>query len=257
MLEKGFNPMATLKYFSPELFKFLRELKRHNDRDWFQENKWRYQEFVRDPFLHFIEDFAPRLRAISPHFIADPKPAGGSLLRIYRDMRFRKGQAPYQTMTAARFPHRAWKEISAPGLYLHLAPKQCFLGAGLWHPDPDTRALVCDAIVRDPTKWKRATSGRVFKAMCELSGDSMKRMPAGYDPGHQFARDLARKDFMCVTYFKDNQVCAADFLDQVTKASRAAAPLIEFLTRAIGLPWSADEKQKPREVLRVEAPGLK
>jgi uncharacterized protein (TIGR02453 family) len=76
--------MITLKYFSPELFKFLRELKRHNDRDWFQENKWRYQEFVRDPFLRFIEDFGPRLRAISPHFIADPKPSGGSLLRIYR-----------------------------------------------------------------------------------------------------------------------------------------------------------------------------
>lgn len=257
MLEKGVNPMATSNYFSPELFKFLRELKRHNDREWFQANKWRYQDFVRDPFLRFIEDFAPRLRAISPHFIADPKPAGGSLLRIYRDMRFRKGQAPYQTMTAARFPHRAWKEVRAPGLYLHLAPKQCFLGAGLWHPDPDTRASVCDAIVRDPAKWKRATSGRVFKAMCELSGDSMKRMPAGYDPGHQFARDLARKDFMCVTSFTENQVCAPDFLDQVTKASRAAAPLLEFLTRAIGLPWSADEKQKPREVLRVETPRLK
>jgi uncharacterized protein (TIGR02453 family) len=246
-----------LKHFSPELFKFLRELKRHNDREWFEANKWRYQEFVRDPFRRFIEDFAPRLRAISPHFIADPKPSGGSLLRIYRDMRFRKGQAPYQTMTAARFPHRAWKEVHAPGLYLHLAPKQCFLGAGLWHPNPDTRASVCDAIVRDPAKWKKATSGRMFKAVCELSGDSMKRMPAGYDPGHQFARDLARKDFMCVTYFTENQVCAADFLDQVTKASRAAAPLIEFLTRAIGLPWSANEKQEPREVLRVEAPRLK
>ena len=249
--------MVKLKHFSPELFKFLRELKRHNDREWFQENKWRYQEFVRDPFLLFIEDFGPPLRAISPHFIADPKPSGGSLLRIYRDMRFRKGQAPYQTMAAARFPHRAWKEVRAPGLYLHLAPKQCFLGAGLWHPDPDTRASICDAIVRDPMKWKRATSGRAFKAMCELSGESMKRMPSGYDPDHQFARDLARKDFMCVTYFTDDQVCASGFLDQVTKASRAAAPLLEFLTRAIGLPWSVNEKPKPREVLRVEAPRLK
>ena len=249
--------MRKSPYFSPELFKFLRDLKRHNDRDWFQANKSRYEEFARDSFLRFIEDFAPRLRAISPHFIADPKPSGGSLLRIYRDMRFRKGQAPYQTTTAARFPHRAWKEVRAPGLYLHLAPKQCFLGTGLWHPDPDTRASVCDAIVRDPAKWKRATSGRAFKALCELSGDSMKRMPAGYDPAHQFARDLARKDFMSVTYFTEKQVCAEDFLDQVTKATRAAAPLIEFLTRAIGLPWSANEKQKPREVLRVETPRLK
>ncbi len=244
-------------YFSLELFKFLRELKRHNDRDWFQTNKWRYQQFVRDPFLRFIEDFGPRLRAISPHFFADPKPSGGSLLRIYRDMRFRKDQAPYQTMAAARFPHRAWKEVHAPGLYLHLEPKQCFLGAGLWHPDPDTRAFVRDAIVRDPANWKRATSGRAFRAMCELAGDSMKRIPPGYDPDHQFARDLMRKDFITVTYFTENRVCAEDFLDQVTKASRAAAPFVEFLTRAVGLPWSSDEKARPREVLRVDTPTLK
>ncbi len=244
-------------YFSLELFKFLRELKRHNDRDWFQTNKWRYQQFVRDPFLRFIEDFGPRLRAISPHFFADPKPSGGSLLRIYRDMRFRKDQAPYQTMAAARFPHRAWKEVHAPGLYLHLEPKQCFLGAGLWHPDPDTRAFVRDAIVRDPANWKRATSGRAFRAMCELAGDSMKRIPPGYDPDHQFARDLMRKDFITVTYFTENWVCAEDFLDQVTKASRAAAPFVEFLTRAVGLPWSSDEKARPREVLRVDTPTLK
>src|ERR1700738_4899458 len=246
-----------MKYFSPELFKFLRELKRHNDREWFQDNKRRYQEFLRDPFVRFIEDFGPRLHAISPHFICDPRPSGGSLLPIYRDMRFRKDQAPYQTMAAARFPHRAWKEVHAPGLYLHLAPKQCFLGAGLWHPDHGTRALVRDAIVRDSAQWKSATTGRAFKAVCELEGDSMKRMPPGYDPAHRFARDLARKDFISVTYFADNQVCASDFMDQITKASRAAAPFVEFLTRAVGLPWSANEKQKPREVLRVDAPRLK
>jgi uncharacterized protein (TIGR02453 family) len=249
--------MTRTNYFSPELFKFLRELKRHNNREWFQANKWRYEQFERDPFLRFIESFRPRLYAISPNFIADPKPSGGSLLRIYRDMRFRKGQAPYQTMAAARFPHQAWKEVHAPGLYLHLEPQRSFLGAGLWHPDPDTRALVCEAIVRDAKKWKSATGGRAFKEMCELSGDSMKRMPPGYDPDHQFAGDLMRKDFMTVTSFTEKQVCAADFLDQVVKTTRAAGPFLEFLTRAIGLPWGAGEKAKPREVLGIDVAGLK
>jgi uncharacterized protein (TIGR02453 family) len=248
--------MTRTNYFSPELFKFQRELKRHNNREWFQANKWRYEQFERDPFLRFIEDFRPRLNAISPHFIADPKPSGGSLLRIYRDMRFRKGQAPYQTMVAARFPHRAWKEVHAPGLYLHLEPQRSFLGAGLWHPDPETRSLVCTAIVREPKKWKSATGSRAFKALCELSGDSMKRMPPGYDPDHPFARDLMRKDFMTVTYFTEKQICAANFLDQVVKATRAAGPFLEFLTRAVGLPWGADEKDKPRELLRIDSARL-
>jgi uncharacterized protein (TIGR02453 family) len=246
-----------MESFSPELFNFLRQLKRHNEREWFLANKWRYEQFARDPFLHFIEEFRPQLHDISPHFIADPKPSGGSLLRIYRDMRFRKDQSPYQTRVAARFPHQAWKEVQAPGLYLHLAPKQCFLGAGLWHPNPDTRALICDAIIREPAKWKRATTGRTFKASCELAGDSLKRMPSGYDPHHPLAHDLMRKDFISVTYFTDAQVCAADFLKQVTKAAHASALLLEFLTRAAGLPWSASDRPRPREVLQIDAPRLK
>src|SRR5215467_7419786 len=169
-------------HFTPELFKFLRQLSKYNNRDWFQKNKWRYEQFVRDPFLRFIEDFGPRLNSISPHFVADPKLSGGSLLRIYRDMRFRKDQAPYQTMAAARFPHRAWKERTAPGLYLHLDPAHCFFACGLWHPDGDTRALIREAILRAPRKWKHATRGRVFRSVWELSGDSFKRPPPGCDP---------------------------------------------------------------------------
>jgi len=238
-------------YFTPDFFKFLRNLGKHNNRDWFQANKWRYEQFVRSPFLRFIEDFQPGLHAVSPHFVADPKPAGGSLLRIYRDMRFRKDQPPYQTMAAARFPHRAWKEQTAPGLYLHLDPAHSFFACGLWHPDGDTRALVRDRILRDPGKWKRTTSGKALQSIWTLSGESFKRPPPGIDPRHPLAVDLTRKDFIAAAQFSEQNVCAADFLGRVSAATRAAAPFLEFLTRALGLPWSAEDRMKPREILRA------
>ncbi|HYX30716.1 MAG TPA: TIGR02453 family protein [Pyrinomonadaceae bacterium] len=244
--------MKRESYFTSEFFTFFRELSKHNNREWFQEHKWRYEQFVRDPFLKFIEDFRPQLNSMSPHFIADPKPSGGSLLRIYRDMRFRKGQAPYQTMAAARFPHRAWKERTAPGFYLHLDSVHCFFACGLWHPDGDTRALVRESIMREPAKWKRASKGKPFNSVWELSGESLKRMPPGCDPKHPFATDLMRKDFTAGAYFKEAEVCSADFLNRVTKATRAAAPFMEFLTRALALPWSPEDRPAVREVLRVE-----
>jgi len=244
--------MKEKAYFTPELFNFLQQLSRHNNREWFQENKWRYEEFVRDPLLLFIEDFRPRLNSISTHLIADPKPSGGSLLRIYRDMRFRKDQAPYKTMAAARFPHRAWKERTAPGLYLHFDPTHSFFACGLWHPDGDTRALVREAIMRNQATWKRAARGKVFESVWELSGDSLKRMPPGCSPNHPLATDLMRKDFISATYFSEKEVCAPDFLDRVTRATRAAAPFLKFLTQALALPWSAADRAAPREVLRVE-----
>jgi uncharacterized protein (TIGR02453 family) len=235
-------------HFTPELFKFFNQLKRHNNREWFEANKLRYESSARDPFLKFIEDFQPRLHQISPHFIADPRRTGGSLLRIYRDMRFRPDGDPYKTMAAARFPHVAWKKTPAPGFYLHLDSGTSFLGCGLWHPDPETRARIREAIVNEPARWQKIVSSKRFKAVCELSGESSNRLPPGYDPNHPCAADLKRKDYITVTMFKDSDVCALDFLKQVTRAFETAAPFVEFLTRALGLPWSSDDELSIREV---------
>lgn len=249
--------MAKQPYFTPEFFKFLSQLKRHNDREWFLANKHRYESDVRDAFLKFIEDFRPRLHKISPRFIADPRRSGGSLLRIYRDLRFRPDADPYKTMAAARFPHVAWKQVQAPGFYLHLESGTSFLGGGLWRPDPETRNTVLASIVKNPAQWKKATSGRKFKASCEFGGEVMKRIPPGYDPEHPLAEDLKRKDFIAFTSFTDQQVCAPDFLDRVTNSVEAVAPLMKFLTSALSLPWSSGDEVSVREVLTIESPRIR
>lgn len=229
-------------HFTPGFFKFLRQLKGHNNREWFLAHKSSYEHDVRDPFLRFIEDVRPRLHKLSPHFIADPRRSGGSLLRIYRDMRFRPDGDPYQTMAAARFPHAAWKQTPAPGFYLHLEPGASFLGSGLWHPDPETRNSIREAIVKNAKQWTKILSNKRFRSVCELSGESAKRMPLGFDPNHPLAEDLRRKDYITITYFKEEQICATDFLDQFTRAVVATAPFIEFLTRALRLPWTGSEQ---------------
>ena len=77
--------MPTSGYFGPGLFRFLKDLKTHNEREWFEANKQRYENDVRGPFLQLIADLAPGLKKISPNFIVDPRPNKGSLMRIYRD----------------------------------------------------------------------------------------------------------------------------------------------------------------------------
>jgi uncharacterized protein (TIGR02453 family) len=238
-------------YLSPQLFTFLRQLKRNNNRDWFQKHKHEYEEFVRDPFLRFISDFQPRLKNISPHLIADPRPNGGSLLRIYKDLRFRPDAPPYKTMVAARFPHSAAKQTPAPGFYLHVEQGKSFFAGGLWHPEPETRGKVREAIVNDAAKWKKATQGKKFKALCIIGGDTMKRMPPGYDPNHPLAEDLMRKDFIMWTTLTEDEVCAPDFLKRVVNVCEVAAPFMEFLTRALGLPWSSDEAAKNQQITQI------
>jgi uncharacterized protein (TIGR02453 family) len=83
-----------VRYFDDETFAFLRELKKHNDREWFAKNKDRYEEHVKEPLLQFISDSGPELRRVSGRIVADPRPTGGSMFRIYRDVRFSKQNRP-------------------------------------------------------------------------------------------------------------------------------------------------------------------
>ena len=85
--------MSQGTYFGPELFAFLRALGENNNREWFQANKKRFERDARDPTLRFIADFAPHLEKISTRFVADPRANGGSLFRIYRDVRFPRTSA--------------------------------------------------------------------------------------------------------------------------------------------------------------------
>ena len=99
------------KYFTPNTFKFFKAVKKNNTREWFAKNKARYESDVKAPFLRFIEDFAGPLEIISPHFVADSRPTGGSLFRIYRDTRFSPDKSPYKTSGGAHFRHKRGKIV--------------------------------------------------------------------------------------------------------------------------------------------------
>jgi len=230
--------MATTKqtqqgHFDRGLFRFLSDLKAHNDRDWFAANKERYAREVEEPMLRFITDLDRRLAKVSARFVADPRRTGGSMFRIYRDTRFSKDKSPYKTAVAAHFQHEAHqKDKSVPGFYLHLEPGGSVGGGGIYHPDPASLERIRDRMVDHPDEWKS-----VRRAKLDIEGESLKRPPAGYDPAHPFIEDLKRKDLYSVTNFSDSEVCRPDFIDAYVEACARTTPLVAFLTKALGLRW--------------------
>ena len=104
-------PRKAEPYFTPATFKFLRALARNNNRDWFAQHKHEYDEHLRRPYLRLIADLAEPLRKISPHYVADPRPVGGSLFRIHRDTRFSSDKTPYKPWAGARFFHERSREL--------------------------------------------------------------------------------------------------------------------------------------------------
>ena len=225
------------QHFTPELFEFLLELRANNDRDWFGENKARYERHVKEPLLAFIEDFEPLLHSISEHFVADTRANGGSMFRIYRDVRFSKDKSPYKTHAAAQFRHEAGRSVHAPGFYLHLEPDQVFAGVGLWRPDSAALARIRERIVDNPAAWEAVTGDPGFVEEFDLEGESLKRPPKGFDSEHPLIEDLKRKDHVATCMFDEDEATASGFIDAFADACRTSSPYMEFLTRAVGLPY--------------------
>ena len=229
-------------YYTPATFKFLRGLARHNERDWFQAHKAQYEEFVKDPSLRLIKDLAAPLRAISPQLVADPRPIGGSLFRIYRDTRFSANKTPYKTHIGISFFHAVTKRtarglagnaamgrLDAPVLYLHIEPGACFTGGGIWHPQAPTLKRLRDFMIDNPRSWQRITTAKSFTKYFELGGETLSRPPRGYPPDHPLIEDLKRKDITASAELSEADITGPGLKAALLQRYRAMRPLTEWL----------------------------
>ena len=235
-------------YFTPQTLRFLRALGRHNEREWFLAHKTDYERFVKAPALALVADLAAPLKAMSAELVADPRPVGGSLFRIHRDVRFSNDKRPYKTYAGMSFFLRATRptaragdakgtpgRLDAPGLYFHVEPGATFLGGGIWHPQPDTLRRIRDFMVDNPESWKKATRRKAFAAAFSLTGDTLVRPPKGYRPDHPLLDDLKRKDIVASSPLTDDELLSGELLRILTQRYRLMAPLLEWLCLSLDL----------------------
>ena len=223
--------------FSQRLFAFLRDLKSNNDREWFAENKPRYEQDVLQAAMDFVLQMQPRLAKHSRYLLAEPKRVGGSIMRIYRDTRFAKDKTPYKTNVGIHFRHSLGGDVHAPGLYVHLEPDACFLAAGIWLPPTEPLAAIRQAIMDNTVDWNKVRNNKKFAAQYKLDGDSLKTAPRGIDPKHPAIEDLRRKSFAGITPLLDKEFLRPDINEKIMATFENAKPLMKFLCDALQQPY--------------------
>jgi len=222
--------------FSTATLDFLDELAAHNDRAWFEANKPRYEELVREPALDFIAAMELPLAKFAPNFRAEPRKMGGSLMRVFRDTRFSRDKTPYKTNIGIQFRHSLGKDVHAPGFYVHIAGDGCFFGVGCWHPEADALGRIRDLVAAKPERWFAVRDDKKFAAHWALSGERLTRPPRGYAADHAAIEDLKYKDFVAMAPLAFDEVVGPGLVKLAATRFTAATPFMGFLCTALGVP---------------------
>lgn len=229
--------MPKTALITPDFFRFLKELKANNNRDWFQANKERFQRDVQQPMFQLVAALQAPLAKICPLLKVDPSPVGGSVFRIYRDVRFGKDKSPYKTHMAARFPIVRGRKVHALGFYLALGPEGNHIAGGAWQPEPPELNRMRAAIAAAPAQWKAAGNPAFEREFAGHESDMLKRVPRPYDPDHPCAEDLRRRSFIVVAQASPQQVTHAGLVAHLTQTYASMTPMVKFLAAAVKLDW--------------------
>lgn len=230
-------PAGRYAGFNEQTIGFLQELSRNNNREWFQANKSRYEELVLDVALHFIQSMQDPLAEIAPRFVAQATRVGGSLMRVYRDTRFSKNKTPYKTNIGIQFRHERAKDVHSPGFYVHVAPEEVFIGVGMWRPDPDSLRAIRERIAAKPAEWQRTVGDAKFKRRFDLGGEVLTRPPRGFDKDQECIEDIKRKSFIAVQSLAVEDCLSPQFQRKVENAFKVGTPYMQFLCKAVGVPF--------------------
>lgn len=223
-------------YFSDVSFKFLRGLAKHNEKAWFAAHKHAYEEHVRQPFLRLLGDLQPDVAAVSEHFRSEPKTVGGSLFRIYRDSRFSSDKTPYKPWQGARIYHARSRQVPAPSYYVHLQPGGSFVGAGVWHPEPDTQRKIRQFILDNPGSWKRAAHAAKLRKRYDFDdSEVLSRPPRGFPAEFEFIDDLKHKNFIFWRSLEDSVMTGPKLRSTLAADLHALAPFVDYLCAALDL----------------------
>jgi uncharacterized protein (TIGR02453 family) len=139
---------AAFPGFARELIEFLSALERNNDKAWFDRNRKTYERLLLEPAKRLVAAMQPALAAISPGLRAEPK-VGGSILRIARDVRFRKDKTPYKTTLDMMFWEGHGRNRETPGFFIRIAPSLLGIGGGLHGLTPQQLERYRRAVVDD------------------------------------------------------------------------------------------------------------
>ena len=213
-------------------FKFLKDLKKNNNKTWFEKNKSGYLD-AKDDVGHFVEQLIEGLGKIDADIA--PLHVKDTTYRIYRDIRFSSDKTPYKTHMGA-FLNKGGKKVPTAGYYFHAQPGKSMAGGGLWMPMPPELSKVRQEIDYNLAEWTKMLGDRKFKRYFPEGLDKeeiLSRPPKGYDAENPAIEFLKLRSFVVTRTLTDAQMTSPSILKEVLNTFASMKAFVNFLNRAL------------------------
>ena len=221
-----------MSHFTKDFIKFLKDLSKNNNREWFNENKKRYETHVKEPFFNFIDEMITRINMDDPSVAIEPKDA---IFRIYRDVRFSKDKSPYKTQVSAVISPGGRNDLMNPGMYLEINTKDFRIYGGLYMLDKNQLQSVRQHIASNLKEFSKLLNEKKFKnTYGEIHGEKNKRLPVEFDRIKDVQPLIANKQFYFFNKLELETILKPNLTDIVMKHYNNAKPMNKFLKEALG-----------------------
>lgn len=214
-----------------QILSFLTDLNQNNNREWFNENKGRYQEAL-EIFREMAASMISGISSFDPTL--DGLDAKQSIFRIYKDVRFSRDKSPYKTHFGCWMTKGGRKSTDA-GYYFHLEPGKSFAAAGVWMPPAEQLKLIREDILLNPAAYLDLISQLQGQKKYERGGreDMLKKGPTGFPKDFPYMEELKYKHHIFSRSYKDSELARKDFVSILTEDYRGLYPLVSYLNHAM------------------------
>ncbi|SMG21377.1 TIGR02453 family protein [Marivirga sericea] len=219
-----------MAYFSNDFKNFFEELEKNNHKEWFDENRKRYEKEIKNPFKSFVDDLILAIQKFDPEIMIKPKDA---IFRINRDVRFSKNKQPYKNNVAA-FISRVSKKEQFPGYYVHLDKEGIWLGGGLYDLSTENIYKVRQEILYNESGLEKALSINGFEK--EFGAIQGKRNKILKPPFKEFGESipiLFQKQFYFMKQYPNSKINSDQLVEFCAEKFQKAYPVNQYLRLAI------------------------
>lgn len=205
-------------------FSFLKDLTKNNNRDWFTENKERFEQQQNETkaFFNEVGEALSKVDSIEKT----------KVFRIYRDVRFSKDKTPYKMNFGASYART--KPMLRGGYYLHIEDNNSFIGGGFWNPNKEDLLRIRKEIELDADELREIINTTEFKKFFgELVGEEVKTAPKGFDKNHPDIDLIKKKQFLVMRKFTNKDVLSDTFKDEVIATFQAMRPYFDYMSSVL------------------------